>query len=56
MQSQAYLIWIMYKTLIEAVCLHQSGGQAQETKGSKKDRVVESEGESASDEMCKVVW
>ena len=25
MQAQAYLIWIMYKTLIEAVCLHQSG-------------------------------
>lgn len=31
MQAQAYLIWIMYKTLIEAVCSHQSGEREQET-------------------------
>lgn len=31
MQAQAYLIWIMYKTLIEAVCLHQSGEREGET-------------------------
>lgn len=36
MQAQAYLIWIMYKTLIEAVCLHQSGEGREETEGGKK--------------------
>lgn len=36
MQAQAYLIWIMYKTLIEAVCLHQSGEGERETEGGKE--------------------
>lgn len=36
MQAQAYLIWIMYKTLIEAVCLHQSGEGEEEMEGGKK--------------------
>lgn len=34
MQAQAYLIWIMYKTLIEAVCSHQSGEQEVEGGGT----------------------
>lgn len=37
MQAQAYFIWIMYKTLIEAVRLHQSGAQEQETREVEKE-------------------
>ncbi len=38
MQAQAYLIWIMYKTLIEAVCLHQSRKQEDETEAGEKTK------------------
>lgn len=57
MQAQAYLIWIMYKTLIGAVCLHQSGEQKKKCdKG--KDRVVErdSEGEREHVRRCVSLW
>lgn len=36
MQAQAYLIWIMYKTQIGAVCLHLSGEKENVTNRGKK--------------------
>lgn len=42
MQAQAYLIWIMYKTLIEAVCLHQSGEREED--GERQEDRAEEEG------------
>lgn len=59
MQAQAYLIWIMYKTLIEAVCLHQSGvvERGQGERGGVVEREEEREREILMEKMigiCKL--